>query len=237
MTRREETTTMGERKATDFIDEVARFQQRIGYRRPECATTSRSIADRLGKDTRTGIVALLREEYDETMAALDGDDAVALVDGLADIVFVAIGAMWKLGADARRVMDEVCASNLSKGRVTVGRGGAPDASKGDGFVPADFGRADLWDSWTTLPRVLHEAAAIRAAKAADYMSGGVTRGDYNPFGIESYAHNVHEKSCRIISLVRSRAAARHESIRDSAVDLINYASFLVEYIDDEVSDS
>ncbi len=84
---------------------------------------------------------------------------------------------------------------------------------------------------------LREAAALRQSKTQDYMAGGVTRAEYNPFDEASYAHNVIEKAMRVKSLVnlaRSGHKVHHEPLRDSLIDVINYASFFVEFIDDRV---
>jgi hypothetical protein len=47
---------------------------------------------------------------------------------------------------------------------------------------------------------------------------------------------VIEKAMRLRSMVEADRYPAHESIRDTLVDLINYAAFMVEYLDGEVVD-
>jgi len=85
-----------------------------------------------------------------------------------------------------------------------------------------------------LPYPFVEAARIRETKTHDYQGGGVTSSDYNPFGLQSYVHNINHKSQRLISLARLALDGKepnHESLRDNAVDLLNYVAFLIEFID------
>jgi len=60
------------------------------------------------------------------------------------------------------------------------------------------------------------------------------RDSYFPFGLASYVHMLHVKAQRAVSLVRKQQAGgepNFEGLRDTALDLINYASFLVERMD------
>ena len=77
--------------------------------------------------------------------------------------------------------------------------------------------------------ILEEAIKVQKAKALDYQANGVERSDYFPFGVESYLQMIH------IKVMRLRATATNddtqfESAMDSAIDLINYSSFLAEYL-------
>lgn len=57
---------------------------------------------------------LLREEFGETLEALQAGDLVELADGLADLIVVAIGTALEHGIDLRPVWDEVHRSNMAK---------------------------------------------------------------------------------------------------------------------------
>jgi len=48
-------------------------------------------------------LALLQEELCETQEALEASDTVAILDGFGDIFYVAVGAMWKNGADHSQI--------------------------------------------------------------------------------------------------------------------------------------
>jgi predicted HAD superfamily Cof-like phosphohydrolase len=57
---------------------------------------------------------LLLEEYTETRAAADENDAAELVDGLIDIVVIALGTLELAGVDVERAWQEVHRANMSK---------------------------------------------------------------------------------------------------------------------------
>lgn len=82
-----------------------------------------------------------------------------------------------------------------------------------------------------IPGPLIEAAALAAKKGQDY-NDGVPRSAYFPLGLASYAQELHKKSLRLVSLAkRPGSRPRNESVRDTALDMINYACFLAEAID------
>lgn len=78
--------------------------------------------------------------------------------------------------------------------------------------------------------ILKEAIEVQEAKAKDYQANGVQREDYFPFGVESYLQMIHIKVMRLRSTA-TNDSTNFESAKDSAVDLINYASFLAEYLE------
>jgi phosphoribosyl-ATP pyrophosphohydrolase len=57
---------------------------------------------------------MLQEEVNEFKDALMKSDRVEIADALADIIYVAMGTMAKLGMDYEKIMNEVCLSNESK---------------------------------------------------------------------------------------------------------------------------
>jgi hypothetical protein len=78
-----------------------------------------------------------------------------------------------------------------------------------------------------LLRILAEAYSLQAAKSADYNSV-IQRDTYWVFGPTSIVQMLWIKVLRMVSLVQ-KSDHRFESLEDSALDLINYAAFLVEY--------
>ena len=90
------------------------------------------------------------------------------------------------------------------------------------------------------PGALAEAALLCARKSEDYNRGAegagdmhkVIRDEYFPLGLPSYAQMLHTKSMRLLSLSRTDIAARpqFESARDTALDTINYAGFLADWL-------
>ena len=83
-----------------------------------------------------------------------------------------------------------------------------------------------------------QAQLLVLKKSVDYNGHEIpptgTRDVYFPFGNTSYAHMIHTKSQRLVSLVGNESkgvALNFEGVKDTALDLINYAAFLVEFID------
>jgi hypothetical protein len=84
------------------------------------------------------------------------------------------------------------------------------------------------------PGALAEAALLCIKKSQDYNQGmgqddphTVDRSGYFPFGAVSYAQMLHTKSQRFNSLVKKSEAANFEGLRDTALDIINYAGFYI----------
>ena len=59
-------------------------------------------------------IDFLREELDETEAALVSIDSEEIVDGLIDLCVVAIGTLDAFGVDPYKAWDEILRANLSK---------------------------------------------------------------------------------------------------------------------------
>ncbi len=57
---------------------------------------------------------LLREEFRETIAALQKGDLVEIADGLADLIYVAAGLAVSYGIPLDEVWEEVHRSNMAK---------------------------------------------------------------------------------------------------------------------------
>ena len=71
-------------------------------------------ARRLNSTLPSLYMRLIDEEFSETAGAYDDSDEVEVIDGLADLVVVAVGMMLSLGYDPDELMREVNSSNLSK---------------------------------------------------------------------------------------------------------------------------
>jgi hypothetical protein len=87
------------------------------------------------------------------------------------------------------------------------------------------------------PGALAEAALLCVKKSQDYNNAvsqldihKVDRSGYFPFGTVSYAQMLHTKSQRFNSLVQKELVggqANFEGLRDTCLDLINYAGFYI----------
>jgi predicted HAD superfamily Cof-like phosphohydrolase len=84
--------------------------------------------------------ALLAEECQETVEALERGDMEKIADGLADVIYVAVGAALEFGIPLDRVWAEVHRSNMAKvdqatGKVVKRADGK--VLKPEGWTPPD----------------------------------------------------------------------------------------------------
>ena len=183
--------------------------------------------------------ALLAEETREAFVASNAGDIEELADALVDVTFIALGTAAALGIDFNSCWDAVLEANMQKVRAVkpeeTKRNHIFDLVKPDGWVPPDIERIlhaqTHGSAFTGRMGPLEEAWKIRQLKEADYQRAGVSRDDYFPFGLTSHAQMIWVKCQRLKSLHDSPGEAENESIRDTLLDLINYASFAIEAID------
>lgn len=84
---------------------------------------------------------LVKEEYEELIAAIDQDDLVGIADGAVDLIYVTIGLMVSYGIDATKCWDAVHESNMAKlvdGRVVKDDGGK--VLKPEGWQPPNLAK-------------------------------------------------------------------------------------------------
>lgn len=87
--------------------------------------------------------------------------------------------------------------------------------------------------------ILLEAADLQERKGADYngTQTSVQQADYYPRGVWSILDVVNAKYLRMVSVLEQMeqgGKANFESVEDSAIDLINYASFIAAYMRGDV---
>lgn len=93
---------------------------------------------------------------------------------------------------------------------------------------------DELNLFAKMPPVFKEVTELSIKKSKDYNKGNsmpVSRANYFPFGLLSYAQMLHTKSQRLNSLAQQDTIPNNESVRDTLLDMINYATFAVEAID------
>ena len=81
-------------------------------------------------------------------------------------------------------------------------------------------------------KILEECIKLMESKGNDYNSA-VKLDDYFPHGLLSYHQMLHVKVKRMESLITSGAEVKHESMRDTLIDLINYSVFTIKYLDEQ----
>lgn len=84
--------------------------------------------------------------------------------------------------------------------------------------------------------VLAEAMALQKKKSEDYQSAqsDVKHADYFPRGLDTINDLLHIKLLRVRSVLAKGTDTNFESLRDSYIDLINYASFAAAYVDGDL---
>jgi len=80
--------------------------------------------------------------------------------------------------------------------------------------------------------IFNKCLAIQQAKSEDYQNkkSSIKQIDYYPQGALSIMNMIHTKTTRLWSLLESHEDPNYESIEDNALDLINYTSFFIKYI-------
>lgn len=116
----------------DMYADVKSWSEKFGRPTPETPVNLR--------ETPTSLLELrhklIDEESTEVLTALFNRDMVGVADGLADLIFVALGTAVELGIDLRPVWDEVVRANNAK----VGGPTREDGKilKPDGWLPPDI---------------------------------------------------------------------------------------------------
>lgn len=116
-------------KLQDAVDDVRDFHVAMGV--PVAETLV--VPDRHARRLR---MRLIHEEADELLKAIDAGDVVETADGIADLVYVALGAALEFGIPIEEVWHEVQRSNMAK----VGGGRRADGKilKPEGWRPPDI---------------------------------------------------------------------------------------------------
>ena len=95
----------------DWVKDINEMQYKYGVHK--WMHDNREQPDNLRKYLEFRI-DFLREELDETEAALVSMDSEEIVDGLIDLCVVAIGTLDAFGVDPYKAWDEILRANLSK---------------------------------------------------------------------------------------------------------------------------
>tara|TARA_B100000902_G_scaffold378470_1_gene411759 strand:+ start:3081 stop:3452 length:372 start_codon:yes stop_codon:yes gene_type:complete len=85
-------------------------------------------------------------------------------------------------------------------------------------------------------KVLQECAELQTKKGNDYQNPNsrIQQADYYPQGVATLLDIIHAKMLRMRSVIEAMQNdpdydPNFESIEDSAKDMVNYGSFIVEY--------
>jgi hypothetical protein len=147
-----------------------------------------------------------------------------------------MGALLERGVSPAVPFKIVHEANMQKVRGETKRSGSGgfDAVKPEGWTPPDI--EAMLEHLTLLYRVspqLIQVTRLSILKSEDYNSD-TNRDDYFPFGDESYCQMVWTKAGRAKNLVKKAMRGKpvlFEGIRDTLRDIINYATYWLEWLD------
>jgi len=142
-------------------------------------------------------IAMMDEELSETSEAIYAGNLVGVADGLADLIYVAVGTAIAYGIDLRPVWDEVQRSNMAK----LGGGRRADGKhlKPPGWKPPDI--AMILDQQTQRYRMRAEQAARPVCSGHGGQHAESPRkccdraGEYNGFGSDGPLEFHCPESC------------------------------------------
>lgn len=77
--------------------------------------------------------------------------------------------------------------------------------------------------------ILAECGLLAIRKGADYNTG-FDRDAYFPLGLASYAQMLWVKCLRLVSFAKTPREEQNEAVRDTLLDLINYATFAADWL-------
>lgn len=176
----------------------------------------------------------LREEIKEIIESHSDDNFVGVVDGLVDLVYVALGTLLQMGIHPDHPFDLVHNANMKKRGAKTERH-EHDAIKPEGWQPPDYGpMLERLDVLNQVSPVFVELTELRIKKGNAYNGPNVKRSDHFPLGDLSYFQVIWMKTCRVRALIESLSAETSEKnrrlINREVADILVYGCFWLEYM-------
>tara|TARA_R100000231_G_scaffold108138_1_gene80046 strand:+ start:480 stop:1088 length:609 start_codon:yes stop_codon:yes gene_type:complete len=170
------------------------------------------------------MINTLEEELQEFKTAYDQNDYGEMIDALIDLIYFALGHIYRMGAPFEKTFDQVHKANMRKSGGSTNRGDQ-DAEKPENWQAPNF-------SWIEkLPDLFEEATKVQIQKDHDYNSQSNLK-DYFPFGLVSYIQMIYIKALRMVNIAKQKNI-KNESMEDSLIDLVNYCSFMYKELKDK----
>ena len=120
---------------SDWANDIMMMHHKFGVR--DWFEANKGNKDLMEKYLRFRL-SMVKEELDETIAAMNEKDPEEIVDGLIDLCVFAIGTLDVFGVDANEAWDRVYEANMAKSPgVKEGRPnpfGLPDLIKPEGWT-------------------------------------------------------------------------------------------------------
>ncbi len=184
--------------------------------------------------------ALVQEETskinEELIEFHNAKSVVTQADAVLDAIYFAIGTLLRMGVSPEMIFESVHKANMEKIPAKTTRSQF-DAKKPVNWKPPSlYGLGEMGfepdcaepKQQTIFPRAFHDAQHLMDKKSQDYNRKGEDFTVYFPYGSRSYAHMVHLKAQRLLNLADTDNTPNFESIDDSLLDIINYASMWYE---------
>jgi predicted HAD superfamily Cof-like phosphohydrolase len=136
-------------------DSVLEFHNKYGHLVSEKPTIN--IPQRV-KNLRKD---LMTEELKELNTAIDEDNLIEIADGIADLIYVALGTAISYGIPIERVFSEVHRSNMTKtsGKAESGEKYGTKTPKGPDYIAPDLQTILFDPEESTQLEMNHELAA------------------------------------------------------------------------------
>ncbi len=173
----------------------------------------------------------LQEELNEFAEAVSQSEHV---DALLDLIYLAFGTLLELGCDPLTMFNAVHEANTAKiykpsvQDIVKGGTAAKDVVKPEGWQPPDIQRLlNDMQIRKCVSRGLMEATSVFLEREKNYNKAEVKRADHFPLGAHSIFQMIHVKYMRLKADILAGGVIN----RDHPVDLINYADFMLDFID------
>lgn len=229
----------------DVWEDIRKFQEHHGF--DKFNPTMKFLASQLG---------FLKEELNETIDGAKKMSAEEVIDGLVDLIVVAVGTLRFFGDKGRDAWIKVMNANCRK---EVGFNPQRPHSDGcDLIKPSGWKRPDLRhesqmlhdlmtessDNNYEMIKALKDRGAVRVLEACietmkrksnDYASenSSVTAADYYPRGIDDFVYMIdvlkRNRQTSIIDKMRSGAAINFEALEDTMCDRLIYLALAIEW--------
>lgn len=210
------------------------------------------------KDRINWFKTVVNEELNEFIEANEKASKIDMLDALIDLLYFVMGRLYECSFTPEQfdaAFNAIHECNMNKKKGNKGRDSNDDAIKETTWIGPEenikkileddnlkciesgsdkYMSIDEVNFLSKIPTPFKEATAIMLKKSEDYNNGDKypnSRNGYFPFGLISYAQMLHIKTQRMNSLALQNKIPNNESIRDTLLDLINYACFAIEAID------
>ena len=98
----------------DFIRDLREMHSKFGVEKWVTDTLKADDTEKMHKLLEFRLKSMLTEEYLETIQAFKDGDSEELVDGLIDIVVIALGTLEMMDVDIDKAWNQVMGANLAK---------------------------------------------------------------------------------------------------------------------------